>query len=82
MVLLNLFLNSISMLNIFQSTQRGCEQVISSSGGNAGMAAAYASKVMEIPATIVIPKSTPSFMISKLKQEKADVLVSNYCEVY
>lgn len=39
------------------------------------MAAAYSSKMMAIPATIVIPKTTPSSMISKLKQEKADVLV-------
>lgn len=60
---------------IQKSIEKGCDQVISSSGGNAGMAAAYSSKVMEIPATIVIPKSTPSFMVSKLKQEKADVLV-------
>lgn len=60
---------------IQKSIEKGCDQVISSSGGNAGMAAAYSSKVMGVPATIVIPKSTPSSMISKLKQEKADVLI-------
>ena len=45
------------------------------------MAAAYSSKIMGIPATIVIPKSTPSFMIAKLRQENADVIVSRCCKV-
>lgn len=51
--------------------------MVSSSGGNAGMAAAYSSKILKIPATIVIPKSTPLVMISKLQEEKADVIVSS-----
>lgn len=46
------------------------------------MAAAYSSKMLGIPATIVIPKSTPSIMISKLAEEKANVIVSSWCKYY
>lgn len=60
---------------IQKSIGKGCDHVVSSSGGNAGMAAAYSSKILGVPATIVIPKSTPSVMISKLEEEKANVIV-------
>lgn len=68
--------------NTLQSIGKGCDHVVSSSGGNAGMAAAYSSKMLGIPATIVIPKSTPSIMISKLAEEKANVIVSSWCKYY
>lgn len=48
---------------------------ISSSGGNAGLAVAYASSMLKIPAKIVIPKTTPPFMIPKLKAEHSEVIV-------
>jgi L-serine/L-threonine ammonia-lyase len=48
---------------------------ISSSGGNAGMAVAYASQVLNIPATIVIPVTTPSLIVTKLRAENATVIV-------
>lgn len=48
---------------------------ISSSGGNAGMAVAYASRRFHIPATIVIPKTTPTMMVEKLRAQNATVLV-------
>ncbi|KAG7155731.1 serine dehydratase-like [Homarus americanus] len=60
---------------IQKGIEKGYDHVVTSSGGNAGMAAAYASRKMGIPATVVIPESTPKFMISQLQQENADVIV-------
>uniref|UniRef100_A0A8C9U284 L-serine ammonia-lyase n=1 Tax=Scleropages formosus TaxID=113540 RepID=A0A8C9U284_SCLFO len=43
--------------------------------GNAGMATAYAAKKLHIPATIIVPASTPELMIQKLKDLGATVKV-------
>lgn len=59
-----------------QHEDEGYQQVVSSSGGNAGMAAACAAKALGLKATIVIPESTPGLMIPKLQKQKADVIVS------
>ncbi|MBS0290605.1 MAG: pyridoxal-phosphate dependent enzyme [Proteobacteria bacterium] len=48
---------------------------ISSSGGNAGLAVAYASKALGIPAKVIIPQITPSFMMQKLQAEDVEVIV-------
>lgn len=40
-------------------------------GGNAGMAAAYSARNLGIPATILVPRSTPDFTIQQLKNEGA-----------
>jgi len=48
---------------------------VSSSGGNAGLAVAYASRALNIPAKVVIPKTTPPLMIKKLRAENTQVLV-------
>lgn len=55
--------------------KRGCERFICSSGGNAGLAAAYSARKLGLPATIVVPHSTPSFTIDRLKDEGAKVCV-------
>ncbi|XP_056677675.1 L-serine dehydratase/L-threonine deaminase [Monodelphis domestica] len=55
--------------------ERGCEHFVCSSAGNAGMAAAYAARKLNIPATIVVPNTTPSLTIKKLKDEGATVKV-------
>ncbi|XP_029983572.1 serine dehydratase-like [Sphaeramia orbicularis] len=47
--------------------------VVCSSGGNAGMAAAYAARKMGIPATIIIPSSTPPLVVKRLKDQGATV---------
>jgi len=44
-------------------------------GGNAGMAVAYCGRMLGVPTTIVIPKSTPAFMIERLRAEGANVIV-------
>lgn len=48
---------------------------ISSSGGNAGMAVAYAAQQLGIPAKVIVPKTTPLITINKLKAELAEVTV-------
>ncbi|KAG1973070.1 serine dehydratase-like [Pimephales promelas] len=59
--------------NVASSNQsRG---VICSSGGNAGMATAYAARKLNLPATIVLPLSTPQLVAQKLKDQGATVKV-------
>ena len=43
-------------------------------GGNAGYAAAYSAKQLGIPATIVIPGSTPEFVADQMRDIKAHVI--------
>ena len=45
------------------------------SGGNAGLAAAYAAMNIGLPATIVLPTSTPDFIADKLRDEVGHVYV-------
>ncbi|XP_068246908.1 serine dehydratase-like [Palaemon carinicauda] len=58
-----------------KGVKEGCNHVVSSSGGNAGMASAYAARKMGVPSTVYLPSSTPEMMISRLKDEKASVEV-------
>lgn len=44
-------------------------------GGNAGMAAAYAARKMGVPATIIVPSSSPQTVIQKLKDQGAAVKI-------
>ncbi|XP_048369611.1 L-serine dehydratase/L-threonine deaminase-like isoform X2 [Sphaerodactylus townsendi] len=44
-------------------------------GGNAGLAAAYAARMLGIPATIFVPTSTPAFTIDRLKDEGSTVCI-------
>lgn len=55
--------------------RQGAKGFISSSGGNAGLAVAFISKALRLPATIVIPKTTPRIMVDKLETEGATVIV-------
>ncbi|KAJ7309617.1 hypothetical protein JRQ81_007671 [Phrynocephalus forsythii] len=55
--------------------ERGCKGFVSSSGGNAGLAVAYSARMVGIPATIYVPKSTPVFTIKRLKDEGSNVCV-------
>ena len=58
-----------------QSVREGCTQFVSSSGGNAGLAAAYCAKELGIPITVVVPEPTPEFIVKKLRDEGATVEV-------
>lgn len=50
-------------------------QVFSSSGGNAGLAAARASKALGVACTVVVPKTTNARMITKIESSGATVIV-------
>ena len=58
-----------------QSVREGCTTFVSSSGGNAGLAAAYSAKELGIPITVVVPEPTPDFIVKKLRDEGATVEV-------
>lgn len=45
-------------------------------GGNAGMAAAFVARKMGVPATIVIPSSSPELVVQKLQEQGATVKIS------
>lgn len=49
--------------------------IFSSSGGNAGLAAATAAQTFSINCTVVVPQTTKSRMIEKIRKTGAEVLV-------
>ncbi|XP_037091096.1 serine dehydratase-like [Pollicipes pollicipes] len=53
----------------------GCSEIISSSGGNAGLAAAYAARTLGMACTVYTPHSTPALLVDKLRNEGADVQI-------
>jgi L-serine/L-threonine ammonia-lyase len=55
--------------------ERGARRFISSSGGNAGLAVAYAGRRMSVPVTVVVPETTSTRAKELLAQEGADVIV-------
>ncbi len=46
-----------------QSKKEGAKEFVSSSGGNAGLAAAFAAQKLKIPISVVVPLCTPSILI-------------------
>lgn len=44
-------------------------------GGNAGLATAYAARKLNIPATIIVPSSSPKLVLEKLQDHGASVRV-------
>jgi len=56
------------------SVADGAERLISSSGGNAGLAVAYAGQALGVPVTVVVPKTTPESMRATIRGEGAEVL--------
>ncbi|XP_052717622.1 serine dehydratase-like [Crassostrea angulata] len=54
---------------------KGCKRVVCASGGNGGLAAAYAARLLNLPATIVLPTTTPDFMAQKIREQEATVEV-------
>lgn len=53
----------------------GSTKIVGSSGGNAGMAMAYAAKKLNMKAKLFVPETTPPMMIDKITKEGADVMV-------
>jgi L-serine/L-threonine ammonia-lyase len=55
--------------------RQGKTRFISSSGGNAGIAAAYAGRELSIPVTVVVPETTTLKARALIEQEGASVIV-------
>lgn len=53
--------------------KKGCKHLVCSSGGNAGVAAAYCARKLGIPATIVLPEGTSLKVVKRLQGEGAEV---------
>ena len=58
--------------------------IVAASGGNAGLAAAYAARELGVPARIFVPETTPAAKLGKLRTLEADVVQvgSEYAEAY
>lgn len=54
---------------------KGATTLVSSSGGNAGMATAYAAQANGMKATVIVPSTTPEFARNKISALGAEVLV-------
>ncbi|AXM94587.1 pyridoxal-phosphate dependent enzyme [Pseudomonas plecoglossicida] len=54
---------------------RGARHFVSSSGGNAGLAVAYAGRKLGVPVTVVVPETTTERAKELLRQEDAKVVV-------
>jgi L-serine/L-threonine ammonia-lyase len=54
---------------------RGAKRLLSSSGGNAGLAVAYAGRQLGLPVRVVVPESTGEWPRSLLRRYGAEVIV-------
>ena len=54
---------------------RGARRFVSSSGGNAGLAVAYAGRQLGVPVTVVVPQTTTARALDLLRLEGAEVIV-------
>ena len=59
-----------------REAERGARKFVSSSGGNAGLAVAYAGLQLGIPVTVYVPESTGSHAIDNLALFGASVVVT------
>ncbi|KAF1661664.1 Serine dehydratase-like, partial [Aptenodytes patagonicus] len=59
-----------------EAAKKGCRHFVCSSGGNAGLAAAYAAKKLGLPVTVVVPSTTGPATVRKLEELGAEVEVS------
>ena len=55
--------------------RRGCKRFISSSGGNAGLAVAYAGRKLGVPVVVVVPETTTERAINLIRSEGSEVLI-------
>jgi L-serine/L-threonine ammonia-lyase len=55
--------------------EQGATRFVASSGGNAGLAVAYAGRKLGVPVTVVVPKSTTERAKALIRDEDARVIV-------
>ena len=76
------------MLNqILAAAERGAlpdAGIIAASGGNAGLAAAYAARELSVPAEVFVPTTAPAVKVAKLRKYGARVVQTGneYAEAY
>lgn len=58
-----------------EHARRGARKFVLSSGGNAGIAAAYAGRQLGIPVTVVVPQTTTERAKERIRDEHAEVIV-------
>ncbi|XP_042297440.1 serine dehydratase-like [Sceloporus undulatus] len=58
-----------------QVAKKGCQRFACSSGGNAGLAAAFAARKLGIPITVIVPKTTGEVIVKRLEEQGAEVEV-------
>ena len=58
-----------------EHVRRGAKRLISSSGGNAGIAVAYAGRHLSVPVVVVVPETTTERAMALIQQEGAEVVV-------
>jgi L-serine/L-threonine ammonia-lyase len=55
--------------------ERGAKRFVSSSGGNAGIAAAYAGRRLQVPVLVVVPETTTARARELIWREGAEIIV-------
>jgi L-serine/L-threonine ammonia-lyase len=58
-----------------RAVEAGATRLVSSSGGNAGLAVACAGRALGVPVTVIVPSKTPVGMRDRIAAEGADVQV-------
>ncbi len=58
--------------------RHGVKTLISSSGGNAGIATAYAGSKLNVPVVVIVPESTSGSAISAMRQFGAEVQIHGH----
>ena len=63
-----------SVLNLALLGVKGLiSHIFLTAGGNAGLAAAYSARKLNTPCTVVVPGTTPMFIVERLREEGATV---------
>ena len=57
------------------AVEAGAQRLVSSSGGNAGLAVAWAGRALGVPVTVVVPSRTSEGMKARIAAQGADVQV-------
>lgn len=58
-----------------RARDRGVQRIVASSGGNAGLAAAYACRIIGMPCVVVVPENADPLFRERIRKEGAEVLV-------
>ncbi|HEY3560457.1 MAG TPA: threonine/serine dehydratase [Kribbella sp.] len=72
------------LLSAKESGELTGQGIVAASGGNHGLAAAYAARELGVPARIFVPETTPAAKLGKLRTLDADIVQigSEYAEAY